>query len=140
MSAFGGPNGIPMSEHLGQGYTGMMPIERLPLTLAFHEVDTVPPRIPDRLYNPVRSWCDTPPISLNLPYVPPIDLDRVFRREGPRVDPDPWHTPLGVIAAKPLHSWEIPDPDYRAVGLMEAQRAARLLEFDLFAKLAKFRK
>lgn len=83
----------------------------VPCGKAFHEVDTTPLLMPDRLYNPVRNWFDNPPVTRDLSIVPkPEPLFKPFVPEL-HLDPDPQYTLTGVIRSKPVHTWERKDPE-----------------------------
>lgn len=91
-----------MFDYIGGPMVGgaprMLNTEPLPMYKAFHEVDTAPPRMPERFFNPV-----------DLAYVPPpqIDLPAFFPKPEPVrafpkpvfFDPDPLYLSPGRIAS-----------------------------------------
>lgn len=60
------------------------------------DVDTTPPRIPDRLYNPLEAW----PPSFHAtpdPIIPKLELGYVHRKPVYTGDADPMHVPEGRL-------------------------------------------
>lgn len=93
----GGPTGRPMSEHLGVGYTGMVPVSALPPSGQFYDHDTSwrPPAYVRPVEEPVhfvRQEPVAPPVVLpewkpvRIPSPEPLylrpDLDKVIGKRG----------------------------------------------------------
>lgn len=59
---------------------------------AFHEVDTMPLRMPDLLPNPVRPWFESPPVMAALaPVMTPVRIAPTLRIPYPAINLEPFY-------------------------------------------------
>lgn len=111
-----GPSHAMMFEHgspIG-GMPQMRNLEPLPLFRQFHEVDTTPPLIPFKLYNPVKPWYET----LELASTPVPSIGESFSsRRGPTLLPDLELAHLPLERHRPIPGVEYIGPQYLGDGM-----------------------